>query len=232
MSDGFTAFDQDKMRSKVEWAGAAALVATVSTALFSASGSGAAALDMVPALAEQKPQVDFVSQPVVQALPEAGAPDADAPNAVAEIALAAEDEVAQATSLAQLVAQQDIPASLGRDLRCLAGAIYFEARGESLEGQLAVGRVIVNRASSGRFPDSYCGVVYQRSQFSFVRGRAMPTIRENSRTWRAAVAIAQIARDGSWKSPAKGALFFHAARVSPKWRLTRLARVDNHIFYR
>src|SRR3546814_1697830 len=67
------------------------------------------------------------------------------------------------------------------ELRCLAGAVYFESRGESLAGQLAVAHVIINRAESGRFPSSYCGVVHQRSQFSFVRGGKMPSIRESSR---------------------------------------------------
>src|SRR5690606_13865445 len=105
-------------------------------------------------------------------------------------------------------------------------------RGESLAGQLAVGRVIVQRTMSGRFPDSYCGVVFQRSQCSFVRGSKMPAIRESSNAWRKAVKVARIAHDGSWQSRTEGALFFHATRVSPGWRLTRLARVDNHIFYR
>jgi N-acetylmuramoyl-L-alanine amidase len=74
--------------------------------------------------------------------------------------------------------------------------------------------------------------VYQRSQFSFVRGRSMPAIRTNSQAWREAVAIAQIADANKWASPVEGALFFHARYVSPRWRLTRIARVDNHIFYR
>ena len=75
-------------------------------------------------------------------------------------------------------------------------------------------------------------MVYQRSQFSFIRGNAMPSINRASPHWRNAVAIAQIADAGSWRSPVEGALFFHAARVQPGWRLTRLARVDNHVFYR
>lgn len=208
------------MRSKVQWASAIALAATVFTALLSAQGSGAAASEMLPILAKQEPApMEFVSRPVVQPLPAEGA--------------ANDQEISQdAGSLAQLVAQQAMPQDLSSDMRCLAGAIYFEARGETLEGQLAVGNVILNRAESGRFPSSYCGVVYQPSQFSFIRGRSMPAIRENSRDWRDAVAIAQIVEDGSWNSPAKGALFFHAARVSPGWHLTRLARVDNHVFYR
>ena len=136
---------------------------------------------------------------------------------------------APAATLAQHVRAQPKVGALDREMRCLAGAIYFEARGESLDGQLAVGRVIVERARSGRFPNSYCGVVFQRSQFSFVRGNSMPSIREGSNAWRKAVAVAQIAHSGSWQSPAEGALFFHATRVSPGWRLTRVARVDNHV---
>lgn len=137
-----------------------------------------------------------------------------------------------ASSLAALVVRYGQPIELSRELHCLAGAIYFESKGESLPGQLAVGRVIIARAKSGRFPSTYCGVVFQRSQFSFVRGNSMPAIDKRSRSWRDAAAIAQIAHEGSWRSPVEGALFFHAARVSPGWRLTRMARVDNHVFYR
>ncbi len=200
-----------------------ALSATVLTAILGAQGSGAAAADLIPILtetvAEQKPAVEFESRPMVQALPADDAAEDDA-------------EIPDADTLQELVSQQAMPDDMSSEMRCLAGAIYFEARGETLEGQLAVGRVIINRTKSGRFPTSYCGVVYQRSQFSFVHGRSMPSVREGSPDWREAVAVAQIASEGSWKSRAKGALFFHAARVSPKWRLTRLAQVDNHVFYR
>jgi spore germination cell wall hydrolase CwlJ-like protein len=136
-----------------------------------------------------------------------------------------------AESLAALVAATPRPALMDPELRCLAGAVYFESRGESLVGQLAVAHVVINRAQSGRFPKSLCGVVHQRSQFSFVRGGKMPAIREGAQ-WNNAIAIAQIARDGSWKNHAPGALFFHARYVSPGWRKTRIAQIDNHIFYR
>ncbi|KTE18674.1 hydrolase [Sphingopyxis sp. H050] len=136
-----------------------------------------------------------------------------------------------ADTLAELVAETARPADLDPELRCLAGAVYFEARGESLAGQLAVAHVVINRANSGRFPKSLCGVVHQPSQFSFVRGGKMPAVR-NGAQWNNAVAIAQIARDGSWKNQAPGALFFHARYVSPGWRKTRVASIDNHIFYR
>jgi spore germination cell wall hydrolase CwlJ-like protein len=136
-----------------------------------------------------------------------------------------------AESLAELVAATPRPATLDPELRCLAGAVYFESRGESLVGQLAVAHVVINRAESGRFPKSLCGVVHQKSQFSFVRGGRMPAVREGAQ-WSNAIAIAQIARDGSWKNHAPGALFFHARYVSPNWRKTRIAQIDNHIFYR
>ena len=136
-----------------------------------------------------------------------------------------------AASLAALVAATPKPATIDPELRCLAGAVYFESRGESLPGQLAVAHVVINRAQSGRFPTSLCGVVYQKSQFSFVRGARMPAIRQGAQ-WDNAVAIAQIALDGSWKNHAPGALFFHARYVSPGWRKTRIAQIDNHIFYR
>lgn len=142
------------------------------------------------------------------------------------------DQAAESEStLAELVAATPYSADMDAELRCLAGAVYFESRGESLPGQLAVAHVVINRANSGRFPKSLCGVVHQPSQFSFVRGGRMPAIREGAQ-WTRAVAIARIARDGSWKNQAPGALFFHARYVSPGWRKTRIAQIDNHIFYR
>lgn len=155
-----------------------------------------------------------------------------APTMKPEISEEAAPEAISASSLAQLVRQQDVGQPLSAEERCLAGAVYFESKGESLAGQLAVARVVMARAKSGRFPSTLCGVVYQKSQFSFVRGGAMPPISTGSTHWRNAVAISKIALDNSWKSPVEGALFFHARRVSPGWRLTRLGSIDNHIFYR
>jgi spore germination cell wall hydrolase CwlJ-like protein len=163
----------------------------------------------------------FLSDPVVQPIP--------VPPAV--VLVEEEQPPVSASSLSSLISAQS-QGELSRELGCLAGAIYFEAKSEPLIGQLAVGRVVIARSKSGRFPNSYCGVVYQPSQFSFVRGGAMPSIARGSQQWRNAVAIAQIAHNGSWRSPAEGALYFHAARVSPGWRLTRVARIENHVFYR
>ena len=143
-----------------------------------------------------------------------------------------EADAPEAASLSELVselASADLP---DREAECLAGAVYFEAKGEPLDGQLAVAQTILNRTQSGRFPASICGVVMQPGQFSFVRGNAMPVIKRGSAGWKRAAAVAQIAHEGSWTSAAEGALYFHAARVSPGWNLTRIARVDSHIFYR
>ena len=119
-----------------------------------------------------------------------------------------------------------------RELECLAVGIYFESKSEPLAGQLAVGDVIANRAKSGRFPSSYCGVLFQRGQFSFVRGHTWPTVARSSRQWQNAVAIAQIVDRDLKDSGAANALFFHAKRVSPGWRLKRVASIGNHVFYR
>lgn len=206
------------MSRKLKYASMLSIAATFITALISADGSRAQVYEAPPALVE--PAVQYTVQPVVQPLPEQAPETGDA--------IVTPD----ADTLAELVAATDMPAELSRDLNCLAGAIYFESKSESLDGQLAVARVIVARSRSGRFPASYCGVVYQPSQFSFVRGGAMPPINKSSRDWQDAVRIARIADEGTWKSPVEGALFFHAARVSPGWRLTRLARIGGHVFYR
>ena len=175
-----------------------------------------------PAADELVPR--FVTREVVQALPE---DPAKAPGAEAA-------EPLSATSLSQLVASMPRDAAFDEQLRCLAGAIYFEARGEPLAGQLAVAEVIVNRAASGRFPASYCGVVMQKSQFSFVKRGRMPPAPTGSATYQRAKAIAQIAHRGLWNSAAEGALYFHARDVSPAWsgRRQAAARISNHVFYR
>lgn len=120
-----------------------------------------------------------------------------------------------------------------RELECLAAGVYFESKGEPLAGQLAVGQVIANRANSrGRFPSTYCGVLMQRGQFSFIRGGRWPAVSRSSSHWRTAVAIARIVDRDLHDSSVSNALFFHAKRVAPRWRLTRVGSVGNHVFYR
>ena len=120
-----------------------------------------------------------------------------------------------------------------RELECLAAGIYFEAKSEPLAGQLAVGQVIANRADSGRrFPSTYCGVLFQRGQFSFIHGHTWPAVNRSGRQWQNAVAIAKIVDQDLHNSPVGEALFFHARYVSPRWKLKRVAAIGNHVFYR
>ena len=141
--------------------------------------------------------------------------------------------VARGASLSETVAKLRRSEAGSRELECLAAGVYFESKSEPLAGQLAVGQVIANRSESrGRFPGSYCGVLMQRGQFSFVRGGRWPAVNENSLQWKNAVAIARIVDADLHDSSVGKALFFHARRVSPGWRLTRVAAVGNHIFYR
>jgi len=135
-------------------------------------------------------------------------------------------------SLAALVADYSGTETADGETECLARAVYWEAKGEPLAGQLTVAEVIINRSRSGRFAPTICGVVRQPSQFSFVRRGHIPQPPSASRDWRIAVAIAQIAMQELADGAAPRALFFHARRVNPGWRLTRVATVGNHVFYR
>jgi spore germination cell wall hydrolase CwlJ-like protein len=214
-----------RLKAAILAAFALSTAAAVSASDMSIAGESVASVASFPQTnhAGAKPAVVFAA-PREIAQPLASAPRAD--NGFST------DSDFQANSLAALVDAQGEPEELDGDMKCLAGAVYFESKGESLEGQLAVARVIINRAKSGRFASSLCGVVYQPSQFSFVRGGGMPPIRTEGRGWRQAVAIAQIAANDSWDSLAEGALYFHARRVSPGWGKARLASIDNHVFYR
>jgi len=140
----------------------------------------------------------------------------------------------QVNSLSQLVGDMPIQSELTADLKCLAQAVYFEARGEPIEGQLAVAEVVINRARSGLYPDNYCDVVTQPAQFSFVRHGRIPEADETSAAWQRAEAIAEIAQQNLWQSKASDALYFHATYVRPSWahQKVQLAQIDTHIFYR
>jgi spore germination cell wall hydrolase CwlJ-like protein len=210
----------------------AMIAAAVTFTLAGAEGSGAnaqVAAQATPITTSEAHLTEevvptFVAKEVVQTLPaeEDQTDSADTTDA------------SHAQSLRELVSDMPATGALSPELQCLAGAIYFEARGEPLEGQLAVAQVIVNRSEDSRFPSSYCGVVYQRSQFSFVRNGHMPKIRTGSKAWTNAKAIARIAHRGLWDSKADEALYFHAKYVRPSWsrRKVALATIDTHVFYR
>ncbi|WP_017668685.1 cell wall hydrolase [Sandarakinorhabdus sp. AAP62] len=114
------------------------------------------------------------------------------------------------------------------ELDCLATAVWFESRGETLEGQLAVAQAVVNRAKSGRWGKGVCGVIKAPRQFNFNASR----VQRSTATFTTALAVARIAAAGLWHDIAEGAHSFHAARLNPGWRLARVARIGNHVFYR
>jgi len=143
---------------------------------------------------------------------------------------AATAEAEEFDTLAQAVAAQD-SAAADDALQCLAGAIYFESKGEPLTGQLAVAEVIINRAKSGRFPTDVCAVVKQRGQFSFVRGGQIPTINAGT-AYRTAIAVAKVALADAWNSPAQKALYFNTPDRRPSVRAIKVASIGNHVFYR
>ena len=164
-------------------------------------------------------------QNVPQITPVAAAPAA--PIAAVEPAATVEEEY---NTLAEAVAAQD-HAAADEALQCLAGAIYFESKGEPLTGQLAVAEVIINRAKSGRFPANVCAVVKQRGQFSFVRGGQIPNINAGT-AYRTAIAVAKVALADAWNSPAEKALYFNTADRRPAGRVIKVASIGNHVFYR
>lgn len=128
----------------------------------------------------------------------------------------------------------------GREAHCLAQAVYFEARSEPEEGQAAVAQVILNRAKSGLYPTSICGVVFQNRhrhlacQFTFAcEGKALRVTDHAS--WATATRIAQAVLEGrTYLAQVGASTHYHADYVKPRWarRLTRMEMIGRHIFYR
>jgi spore germination cell wall hydrolase CwlJ-like protein len=128
------------------------------------------------------------------------------------------------------------------DLQCLAENIYFEARGEPLEGQYAVAEVTLNRTRAQNFPHTICQVVHETrwdlnrrrfvADFSWTELGALSP--QDRPAWKQAMAIASTAYDDMHPPVVPGALFYHATSVRPGWSRTRrvVATIGNHIFYR
>jgi spore germination cell wall hydrolase CwlJ-like protein len=117
------------------------------------------------------------------------------------------------------------------DIDCLAKNIYHEARGEPLEGQLAVAQVTVNRVASGKFQNTVCGVVYAHHQFSWTNSGTKKV--KNTKAWRAALDISRAVLTKSVHLPHFPALYFHTRQTKPYWAKTRtrVAVIGNHVFY-
>jgi N-acetylmuramoyl-L-alanine amidase len=194
------------------------------------TGSSVAPAQVTPATEPLIAEGPLPTSMEVIPLPAAEAPDPLSP--LDDGVEQPDDSIKAHATLAETVASLRSSDPGSRELECLAVGLYYEAKSETLAGQLAVGHVIANRAESGRFPSSYCGVLFQRSQFSFIRGHALPSVPRASQDWLDAVAIAKIVDQEIQPSPMGKALFFHARRVSPGWRLTRVGTLGNHVFYR
>ncbi len=125
------------------------------------------------------------------------------------------------------------------NFRCLAEALYFEARGESIRGQFAVAEVILNRVESGRFPDSLCGVIKQgtgkkyQCQFTYTCDGKKEIINEK-RAFERVSKVARAAIDGVAEEMTSGATHYHTKAVRPSWSRVykETARIGVHIFYR
>ncbi len=129
-------------------------------------------------------------------------------------------------------------AAKARELDCLTGAVYYEARGESPRGQYAVAQVVMNRVKHPAFPKSVCGVVFQGAsrrgcQFSFACDGSMRA-RVEGDAWRRARRVAARAITGAAMAEIGSATHFHTTGVAPAWQLemARVTQVGAHVFYR
>ena len=205
-------------------AAAFALVAGVSYSDPASAGEMAVALS--PA-SVSKPAVATMSDPNLFAKMWAGVTALVTPKAQAPA------PVTLPATLADLVLAYAGTETSDRQQECLANAVYFEARSEPIEGQLAVAEVVMNRAASGRYPADLCSVITQKAQFSFIRRGKFPRANRDSEAWKKAVAIASIAQQKLAGSLPAGVLWYHATYVSPSWgrRLTKQTQIGLHIFY-
>lgn len=123
-----------------------------------------------------------------------------------------------------------------RELQCLAENIYYEAGSESYEGKLAVAQVTLNRVNSGKFADSICDVVHQKTgqtyQFSWV---GLPKYAKNKYEWEMSIIVAKKAMTEPVAHALlskQNALYYHAKYVNPGWKLQKVTQIGNHIFYK
>ncbi len=127
----------------------------------------------------------------------------------------------------------------GTQWECLAEALYFEARGETVRGMFAVGEVILNRVDSNNYPDTLCNVINQGTgrkygcQFTYTCDGKAEVIAE-PRSWERVGKVARILVDGVPRALTGGATHYHTKAVNPSWaqRYPRTATIGSHHFYR
>ena len=210
------------------------MVAALTATIIAPAKAGPSGEPLLPTASPALPPVSVPQLLVPQGGPALSAPQAsNKPSQTDSDDTSIPAAVKPTGDLASMVAQLRTADAGNHELDCLATGIYFESKSEPLSGQLAVGKVIANRtASGGRFPGTYCGVLFQRGQFSFVHGHSLPSVNHENRQWQTAVAIAKIVDQDLKESPVGDALFFHARYVAPGWHAKRVASIGNHVFYR
>lgn len=121
-----------------------------------------------------------------------------------------------------------------RELVCMALAVYYESRGETLKGQRAVAHVVMNRRNDPAYPSSVCGVVWQRSQFSWTVRPVGALIPHSIEGWKRAQEVAfQVITGTDADDPTDGALNFYARYIRPAWSwVAKLLRIGGHVFVR
>jgi spore germination cell wall hydrolase CwlJ-like protein len=157
------------------------------------------------------------------------------------VALARQAAATPAAPAHMVMADLDaLPGTSGdRQWQCLAQAVYFEARGEPLDGQIAVAEVVLNRVDDPRFPSTICGVTRQGAgsgrgcQFSYVCDGNSDVMKSALARDRAGK-IASMMLAGRARTLTDGATYFHTRSVRPDWsrRFSRTAAIGHHLFYR
>lgn len=144
-------------------------------------------------------------------------------------------------AILMFISAQALAGPSPEDVECLALNIYHEARGEPLEGQLAVGFVTLNRVKSSRYPDTVCGVVWEKRKNR--RGRWVPQFSwtldgrsdkpEEALAWKKSQLLANVLLENEIQSFVADSMNYHANTVDPGWsrRLTPVAALGSHIFY-
>ena len=213
------------------------LAAGTAAAMMWINTSGPAAAVFAPQAAPQAAVETMIATAIT--VPDASVPPAP-PTTVLPLVLPSALPRAEAVDdLGQSVYATTFAAAPAHERKCLARAIYYEARGETYEGQVAVAQVVVNRVRMKGWPDSICGVVQQgiergeKCQFSFACHA--PAVEPTGELWDNAKSLANDVIAGrAWLREVTEATHYHTVNVAPVWRLglQPIRTIGSHIFYR
>ena len=122
--------------------------------------------------------------------------------------------------------------SITQDIDCMSKTIYYEARNQPLEGQTAIGFVILNRVHSNKYPNDICSVVHQKNQFSWFWDNKSD-VPKNKNAYLESIILSCGIMSGVVKNNVPNDLFYHADYVTPKWAENKKVdkAIGNHYFY-